>query len=68
MMPDLEAKYSKPTFERSIQYIIKRRFGVRLRDGKIGKGNWGVGRGENLGNYIILLSREHESCSLDIVQ
>ena len=33
-IPDEEARRTNGTFERSIQYIVKRKFGVRLRDGK----------------------------------
>lgn len=37
-IPDEDARRNVTNFDRSTQYIIKRKFGVRLRDGK-GKGN-----------------------------
>ena len=33
-LPDEEAMRTNSSFERSIQYIIKRKYGIRLRDGK----------------------------------
>ena len=33
-VPDVEAIRSNSSFDRSIQYIVKRHYGIRLRDGK----------------------------------
>ena len=33
-IPDEEAMRTNSSFDRSIQYIIKRKYGIRLRDGK----------------------------------